>query len=242
MKLLPLLKTIVVSACLAHVSVVSAQNKTVVIPLFEEKTIFTGVGTTGNTKCSEFMEPPGSWVEVTPCSNLSAALGGQDAELKEGASATPRYTVNGNGTVTDNLTGLIWLRTMFCAQQTADWAGALGLIIALNGSGEMAGNDCGDTSNNGAFQTDWRLPNLNELQTLVNFGHHASPYISDTNGDGHFSDGDPFSDLQNDKAYWSSTSYGIVLDDALRVNFDDGVIDATSKNAVQHVWAVRGGT
>ena len=40
---------------------------------------------------------------------------GQDGELQAGVNwPTPRFTDNGDGTVTDNLTGLIWLKLVTC--------------------------------------------------------------------------------------------------------------------------------
>jgi len=39
---------------------------------------------------------------------------GQDGEYQGGVSVDPRFTDNGDGTVTDNLTGLIWLKDANC--------------------------------------------------------------------------------------------------------------------------------
>ena len=41
---------------------------------------------------------------------------GDDGDLEKGVAwPNPRFTDNGNGTVTDNLTGLIWLKNANCA-------------------------------------------------------------------------------------------------------------------------------
>jgi hypothetical protein len=56
---------------------------------------------------------------------------------------------------------------------------------------------------------------------LLSYGNHSSPFVANTLGSGHWSAGDPFANLMIDEAYWSSTTYGEVLDDALRVNFDE---------------------
>ena len=51
----------------------------------------------------------GSSVEKTGQTTLYAT--GDDGDLEKGVTwPNPRFTNNGNGTVTDNLTGLIWLR------------------------------------------------------------------------------------------------------------------------------------
>jgi hypothetical protein len=253
-----LLKITIVLTALGSASLTMAQDKVVVIPMFDTKIVYTGVSTTGNTMCSSFVgDPVGHWVE-TPCQNLVPSLKGQDSEIRAGVDSIPRYTDNGDGTVIDNTTQLIWLKNAYCSAELLgdNWPDALGLVVELNTSGRMNGNDCGDTSDNGSFQLDWRLPNVKELQTIVDYGPASGPFVSNANGDGQYSDGNPFLGLRTDEAYWSSTSYGFELDpdillngrngtnlvdDALRVNFGDGVTDGTSKEGLQHVWAVRGG-
>ena len=71
---------------------------------------------------------------------------------------TPRFTDNGNGTITDNLTGLMWDKTgnRFGWSQ---WAQAL--------------TDCNDLSL-GDHSDGWRLPNVNELKSLLNDGQADS--------------------------------------------------------------------
>ena len=73
----------------------------------------------------------------------------------------PRFTDNSNGTVTDNLTGLIWLKNANCFG-TQTWANALSAANTLN-SGE-----CGLTD--GSAEGDWRLPNVREQQSLIDYG------------------------------------------------------------------------
>ncbi len=255
-----LLKITIALISLVSFSHVLAQNKVVVIPMFDTEVVFTGVGKTGDAKCSEFKDPSGNWQEES-CANTSlpdSLIKGQDAELKVGAEVTPRFTINGDGTVTDNLTGLIWLRDAFCAEQVLGntWEEALGFIVELNTTGAMNLNPtgCGDFSNGGGFQTDWRLPNVKELQSLLYYEHDMGitdyPFLSDANGGGDHSDGDPFQNVRIDEAYWSSTNYGFqfdadlnvnLIDDVLAVNFGDAVTDGKSKNGMQHVWAVRTG-
>jgi len=80
---------------------------------------------------------------------------GQDGDKLAGvASPTPRFVDNGNGTVTDKLTGLIWLKNANCFGEV-NWQ------TALNNANSLANGHCGLTDNSTAGQ--WRLPNLAEL-------------------------------------------------------------------------------
>src|SRR5215510_3311675 len=99
-------------------------------------------------------------VQVLNCTPVSAAAPapvpktgqttlfatGDDGDLEKGvASPTPRFTDNNNGTITDNLTGLIWLKNADCPGTFRDWFTALNDVASLNSSGSMNGNNCGDT-------------------------------------------------------------------------------------------------
>lgn len=218
-----------------------AENRVVVVPMpGDDIEVYRGTTRTGNSTCSVYAQPPGNWVTDINCSNV--AVDGQDAEIRAGVNITPRFVIE-NGVVSDQATGLNWLRKADCAGITASWSDALAYVIELNADGNMAGSDCADSSaKGGSHQADWRLPNIKELQTLFDYGFHGSPFLPDTAGSGQWSEGNPFTGIKTDFAYWSSTSYGIVLDDALRANFDDGSTDWTSKAALQHVWAVRNST
>jgi hypothetical protein len=91
---------------------------------------------------------------------------------------------NGDGTVTDEATGLIWQQDN--AEQTPgdhqfDWESALAV--------------CADLSLGGA--DDWRLPNIKELQTIVDYGR-LEPSLDPVFG---------FEQAAGTGAYtWSSTS------------------------------------
>ena len=117
---------------------------------------------TGQTKCYETGDP----ADEIPCGGT-----GQDGDLQRGfSSPNPRFTDNGNGTVTDNLTGLMWLKNANVPNAGRNWATALSDVVQLNTNGTMNGNNAGDTSNGGSHQTDWRLPNVRELFSLIDFG------------------------------------------------------------------------
>lgn len=108
-----------------------------------------------------------------------------DGALKKGVTwPSPRFTDNINGTVTDNLTGLIWLKNANCfgVQWTA----------ALKDIGSLANGQCGLTDGSTAGQ--WRLPNVRELESLVNVGQSNAAAWLNVQG---------FSSVQSGH-YWSS--------------------------------------
>ena len=132
----------------------------------------TAVIKTGQTTCYSADTHSG---EVYGSGDPIPCVGtGQDGEYRTGVAwPTPRFTANVDknnngdcvdtgeacdGTVTDNLTGLIWLKNTNCAETERNWVTALKDVVQLNTDGTMNSNDCGDTSNKGSHQTDWRLP------------------------------------------------------------------------------------
>src|SRR5262245_48320853 len=124
-------------------------------------------------------------------------VAGDDGALQKGVAwPTPRFTDNNNGTITDNLTGLIWLKNANCPGTNRDWFTALEDVAQLNLNGTMNGNNCGDTSNAGSHQTDWRLPNIREIHSLMDYSRTGSPGLPL---------GNPFLNLGSGN-YWSSTT------------------------------------
>ena len=151
----------------------------------------------------------------------------------------PRFTDNTDGTITDNLTGLIWLKNANCANATRDWATALSDVTPLNSGGTMNGNNCGDTSNSGSHQTDWRRPNVRELQSLIHYGY-ANPALSNAAGTAKWTGGDPFTGVQAVN-YWSSSTVSSNTANGWFVGLPDDVVNGAPKAHGAFVWPVRGG-
>ena len=166
---------------------------------------------------------------------------GQDGEYQKGVELpNPRFTNNSDGTVTDNFTGLIWLKNANCADAKRDWATALSDVTQLNTNGQMNGNDCGDISNSGSHQTDWRLPNVRELQSLVHYGFSRPP-LSNTAGTAKWSEGDPFTGVQSN-SYWTSSTSSDNASNGWRVHLiHGGAGGSVAKSDALYVWPVRGG-
>ncbi len=154
---------------------------------------------------------------------------GADGDLRKGVAwPEPRFRNNQDGTVTDNLTGLMWMRN-------ANHAGSETTPTTIdeippppvggNMNWYIAIDYCNDLE--WAGHTDWRLPNLLELLSLQHWGS-ANP----TSGHGLF--------WYVEFRYWSSTSYA--LNEAYFVHgltVGAGKLDKNT-SASMYVWPVRG--
>jgi hypothetical protein len=149
---------------------------------------------------------------------------------------TPRFIDNRNGTVLDNLTGLLWLKQANCFGFVM-WAQALTAANAL------ASPNCGLTD--GSVVGDWRLPNVKELQSLIDFGFMYPP-LSNAAGTGQWPEGDAFSNVAT-QCYWSSTTRHDLSSVGWWVGLDGGETigevgpDFADKSVNCAVWPVRGG-
>ena len=140
---------------------------------------------------------------------------GQDGDLKKGVAwPSTRFTIDGTGLcVTDNLTGLMWVKTPDSITRT--WATALTYANGLT----ICGYD------------DWRLPNRKELRSLINYGQANTATWLNTQG---------FSNVQA-SFYWSSSTYASDRAFAWFVDMGDGDVSAYNKTVSGYVWPVRAG-
>ena len=144
----------------------------------------------------------------------------------------PRFTDNSSGTVTDNLTGLIWLQNANVAG-ARNWVEALADVENLNKDGVMNGASAGDKSNGGIHQKDWRLPNRNELASLTDSSNNNPALPS---GYSSF-----FNNVQSG-SYWSGDTLKGGIAYAWIVNLSDlGILDTANKAEMCYVWPVRAG-
>jgi len=124
---------------------------------------------------------------------------------------TERFIDNGNNTVTDHTTGLMWQKEDDGVERT--WEEAQEYTKQLN----LAG------------YTDWRLPTIEELISIVKYNLFA-PAIDTTY----------FPNIKSSN-YWSSTTYADYTNFAWYVNFFNGHVDYDYKSSSYYVRCVRGG-
>jgi len=176
---------------------------------------------TGHT-LDEIVDLIGLRAPVPKTGQTASYATGDDGDLEKGVAwPTPRFTDNGNGTVTDNLTGLIWLKNANCFG-ARNWTQALSDANTLN-SGECGLGD-------GSSEGDWRLPNVRELQSLIDYGRQTPALPS----------GHPFTGVQS-SLYWSSTTHATNASYAWGVYMRCGHVHWDYKMRTRYVWPVRGG-
>ncbi len=175
---------------------------------------------TGQEKCYN--------TEVPACTNT-----GQDGDIKAGVAwPSKRFIDNNDGTITDDLTGLMWTQDAnapgdsTCNPNISKiWQGALEHVKCLN-------------TNKYKGYSDWRIPNVIELESLVNAGYmedDESPNSS--NADWLINQG--FNKVQAGW-YWTSTNSISSKTSAYVINMIKGDVFYYNKTNGFYVWPVRG--
>jgi hypothetical protein len=143
---------------------------------------------------------------------------GDDGAYEKGeAWPSSRFTVQANtNCVLDNLTGLTWARNANLYGGTRTWTEAHTYCEGLSYGG----------------QTDWRLPNVREFLSLIDYGRPAPSLPS----------GHPFANVQLE-AYWTSST---IADDtlyawAMVLQGYSGRSTYGDKEYPLFLWPVRGG-
>jgi len=143
----------------------------------------------------------------------------------------PRFANNGNGTVMDNLTGLIWLKNANCF-------GGRSWVDALSDCNSLANGSCGLTD--GSTAGDWRMPHVKELHSLLDFEFYSPILSNDARTEKWGTGTSSFTGVQSDY-YWSSTTYAVNTSIAWVVFLSSGGVRNGTKTNLYYVWPVRGG-
>lgn len=168
--------------------------------------------------------PAGPPVPVPGTGQTTTYADGDEGDLQVGVILpVPRFTDNGYGTVTDNMTGLVWTKAADCNLSVL-WNDALEYCNTL------AAGSCG--LSDGSSAGDWRLPNIRELLSLIDYGH-INPPLPATH---------PFTNIPQEQWYWSSTTMEGPTYSACSAQSTHGSSHGYPKlTTYYHTWCVRGG-
>ena len=146
---------------------------------------------------------------------------GDDGSYQAGrAWPTPRFTAGNGGEsncVRDNLTMLTWLKSPPTSRPP--WSEALAYCESLDGNDGRGG------------YSDWRLPNVNELRSLIDISRHTPALPGDH----------AFSNVQNAN-YWTSSTLAQDANQSWLVSMSAGQMSTGFKTLSDtgYIWPVRG--
>lgn len=152
---------------------------------------------------------------VVPCQGA-----GQDGELQAGVASPPdRFVDNLDGTVTDTVTDLVWLKNGDpFGLRTWDQSLALCNSLAAGAAGLSDGSLAGE----------WRLPNVREMESLIDY-NNVGPCLPA---------GNPFTNVRP-SSYWTSTSVSSAPTEAMFVILGVGPSIFENKEHTFFLWPVR---
>ena len=141
---------------------------------------------------------------------------GDDGDYEAGqALASPRFTDNGDDTVTDNHTGLMWTQDANLAGTSNSWTEAIDFCNALS----LADYD------------DWRLPNVTEILSLLDYTSEVGPEFPGI-----------FSNVGSPSPYWTSSCLSTLFGSRSYYVYESGtaVLGDWNTEYAGAVWPVRG--
>jgi len=190
-----------------------------------------GLLQTGMQACAPRPAEPVSVTAYVSCLEVTST--GQDGFYRTGVAFD--LTDNGDGTITDHVTGLTWEKLgddggIHDLDQAGDWGTLTAARIGQLNGAAFAGH------------TDWRTPNRRELESLVKIGSGA-PATSDVFDTACTPGCSPIACSCTASApYWSSSVYAAAPSNRWVVSFADGSLTHVDKGVdLYRHRAVRGG-
>lgn len=165
---------------------------------------------------------------LIPCAGT-----GQDGESQKGLARS--YIDNGDGTITDDRTGLMWEKlsddgSIHDKDTAYTWLNAFSIKVASLNSASFAGF------------TDWRLPNRAELESILDLGATFPSVFAAFNTSCSASCTVLTCSCTQSNTYWSSSTYAFGATAAWSASFLSSNVAPAGKTSNAFVRAVRGGT
>ena len=162
-------------------------------------------------------------IKVMTTGQKTAYAPRDDGELQPGGEIAGARFVSGTGAeadcIIDKTTGFMWPKNAKLFAKTS-WEDGLNKINAMDSESTASDyNLCG--------HTDWRMPNTNELETLINYAESSNASWLEAQG---------FENIDRKDMYWSSTSYNLDIfcahDMAFASSLDSGVTGGRNKSKI----------
>lgn len=205
----------------------------------------------GNIKSGQTIFGVAGTLTVPKSGQTTAYGAGSDGDVEAGSGLS--YTDNGDGTITDNVTGLMWEKKddsggIHDKDNGYSWSGpSYGTTNDMDGTISTVFLATLNAGAGFAGHTDWRIPNYKELVSILNLEIPAPGPTVDAafhkpgTCTGCMDVTAATCSCMGGSAYWSSTTYQSYSLLAWLVLFDNGFVDAYSKSNGYRVRAVRGG-
>jgi hypothetical protein len=181
----------------------------------------------------------GYYLELAQTGQDTSQATGDDGDVQAGITwPSPRFTDNGDGTVNDDLTGLMWLKDANCFGYQS-WENSLTAVANFNSTPAMY--DCASYDESSSPHSDWRLPNVNEIESLTNAGYDGNNCgASSCSSNAEWLNSQNLVNVQVN-SYWSSTTDTLFKGEARSVDMTDGSVYRIDKSSDSILWPVRAG-
>jgi hypothetical protein len=161
-------------------------------------------------------------------------VAGDDGDIRAGTPLS--YTDNGDGTITDNNTGLVWEKHsadggIHDQNNTYTWGDGFAMHVA------------GLNTTNFAGHNDWRVPNVKELQSIIDY-QNIFPAVSSAFNNGCTGGCTVLTcSCAQGVNFWSSSTYATTPSLGETVFFGNGALGGVfTKSTPNASRAVRGGS